>query len=890
MPWTLETFQKKQWYQSIFVWIGVAAVVSLGLIALPRAQRLYHRWSEARRVTRAAEALASGQYQQAIMDAKVVIARNPHNVEATRIIAKSLEAMNAPQALLVRRRLDSLTSNDVENALAIAAGSWKAGDPIATERALSDVPAAARDSARYHELAARVAASRQDTAGALEHWQEALRRDPANPDFTVELAATRLKSKLSGDHEAGLQQLERLAPEPATRLAALRALLNDAGTRNEKSRSVELSTALIAESAATFADQLKHLGILRNTLNAGFASYLATLQETSTARPEHLFALLSWMNQHDLALAVPEWAAKLSPESLAIPQIRAVLAAADARASNWIGLKARLENESWAELEFLRLAHLTRALERLGDENGAVAAWANAVAAAQASPRQLEVLGKTVLEWGWSRKAEDVLWKLAASEICPRWAADFLWSAARRDADSARLYEAARVILKADPKSIPARNNFVTLSLLTGHDGDSPHQMAADLYQQQPTDPFIATTYGLALYQKGRAEEAVQLLSKYSAEQLHQPLIALYQGIFLAGAGRFAEAQEYLTAAASAPMLPEEKALFTKAQGGAPAAPTAALDRRRSDTAQIYTESRQAFLAEPRNVAARSNYILLALLTDRGTDSATQLARALHQENLENPAAAAIYGLALYQQGKVEEAAALMKAFAPEKLHDPAVALYPGLFLAAAGRKAEAAPFLAIAAQAPLLAEEKTLLAKAQAGAPAPAATINRTATAPPAAPTSTAVALDRTRRDTRQLFNESRQVYLDDPKNLLARCNYLLLALLTGQSADSARPLARSLHRDQPADPTAASIYGLSLFQEGKAGEAVALMETLKPEQLREPIAALYYGCFLAGSDFAAKAPEFLAVAEKATLLPEEQALLAAAKPKRTPITIPVP
>lgn len=742
MPWTLETFQKKQWYQSIFVWIGLAAVVSLGLLALPRAQRLYHRWSEARRVTRAAEALASGQYQQAIMEAKVVIARNPHNVEATRIIAKSLEAMNAPQALLVRRRLDSLTSDDVENALAIAAGSWKAGDPIATERALSDVPAAARDSARYHELAARVAASRQDTAGALEHWQEALRREPANPGFSVELAATQLKSKRSGDHEAGLQQLEKLAAEPATRLAALRALLNDAGNRNEKSRSVELSTALIAESAATFADQLKHLGILRNTLNAGFASYLATLQETSTARPEHLFALLSWMNQHDLALAVPEWAAKLSPEALAVPQIRAALADADARASNWIGLKARLENESWAELEFLRFAHLTRAFERLGDENGAIAAWANAVAAAQASPRELEVLGKTVLEWGWSRKAEDVLRKLAASEICPRWAADFLWSAARRDADSARLYEAAQAILKADPKSIPARNNFVTLSLLTGHDGDSPHQMAADLYQQQPTDPFIATTYGLALYQKGRAEEAVQLLSKYSAEQLHQPLIALYQGIFLAGAGRFAEAQEYLTAAASAPMLPEEKALFTKAQ----------------------------------------------------------------------------------------------------------------------------------------------------AGAPAPAATIIRTPITPPAAPPSPAVALDRTRRDTRQLFHESRQVYLDDPKNLLARCNYLLLALLTGQSADSARPLARSLHRDQPADPTAASIYGLSLFQEGKAGEAVALMETLQPEQLREPIAALYYGCFLAGSDFAAKAPEFLALAEKATLLPEERALLTAAKPKQTPITISVP
>ena len=57
--------------------------------------------------------------------------------------------------------------------------------------------------------------------------------------------------------------------------------------------------------------------------------------------------------------------------------------------------------------------------------------------------------------------------------------------------------------------------------------------------------------------------------------------------------------------------------------------------------------------------------------------------------------------------------------------------------------------------------------------------------------------------------------------------------------------------------------------------------METLQPEQLREPLVALYYGHFLAGNDQAEKATPFLALAETTAFLPEERAFLAPAKPK---------
>jgi predicted Zn-dependent protease len=138
--------------------------------------------------------------------------------------------------------------------------------------------------------------------------------------------------------------------------------------------------------------------------------------------------------------------------------------------------------------------------------------------------------------------------------------------------------------------------------------------------------------------------------------------------------------------------------------------------------------------------------------------------------------------------------------------------------------------------------------------------------------------AIDRTRTDTRELFKDAREALLVDPKNVTARTNYILLALLTGQSADSARQLARSLYREHPENPTAVACYGLALFNEGRAGEAIAAMEKLSPEQLREPLTALYYGHLLAGSKLAensARAPEFLALAEKVPLLPEERAFL---------------
>jgi hypothetical protein len=55
--------------------------------------------------------------------------------------------------------------------------------------------------------------------------------------------------------------------------------------------------------------------------------------------------------------------------------------------------------------------------------------------------------------------------------------------------------------------------------------------------------------------------------------------------------------------------------------------------------------------------------------------------------------------------------------------------------------------------------------------------------------------------------------------------------------------------------------------------------MEGLTPEQLRQPEIAAYYGIILAAAGDHARAAEFLDLGEKATLLPQEKALVEKAR-----------
>jgi predicted Zn-dependent protease len=118
------------------------------------------------------------------------------------------------------------------------------------------------------------------------------------------------------------------------------------------------------------------------------------------------------------------------------------------------------------------------------------------------------------------------------------------------------------------------------------------------------------------------------------------------------------------------------------------------------------------------------------------------------------------------------------------------------------------------------------------------------------------------------------------NPADLVAANNCASLGLLlTGDS--TARRLATKLHNENPTNAVFSTTYAFSLFTEGRTGEALRMMETLKDAQLHHPAVAAYYFVMLVENGNMERAHLFLSSANSAQLLPEEQQLLIAATRK---------
>ena len=118
-----------------------------------------------------------------------------------------------------------------------------------------------------------------------------------------------------------------------------------------------------------------------------------------------------------------------------------------------------------------------------------------------------------------------------------------------------------------DPNDLQAKNNLTMTALLLNASEMQPFEMASQLYQLEPNNISIASTYAFSLYQQKRWGEALKVFAAFDPKTLDDPQVAGYYGIVLEANGHPRQAKEYLDKAKQAPLLlPEERELFTSAR------------------------------------------------------------------------------------------------------------------------------------------------------------------------------------------------------------------------------------------------------------------------------------------------------------------------------------
>ncbi|HLH56087.1 MAG TPA: hypothetical protein VKY92_20975 [Verrucomicrobiae bacterium] len=512
--------------------------------------------------------LGKGDLGGASLSARQVLRLDPSNAVACRLMADVCERSRSPALLdWLRRLCDHQPASS--NQLRLAACALRLERPpyrVARET-LRVLEPALQDRAGFQILSAELDLKSNRLEDARWHFAKAASLDPENPLHKLNIAVLDLQSTNAAVATAARRSLEELSAGPRLGALALRWLVMDELRRTNLEAAAAISLRLLARPGAQLEDRLRYVAVLQQQHeHARMVQELQNIQADAGTNLVDLFTVCEWMGQHELANEGLSWLGELSPESLRVQPMPLAYADLLVSKKDWNALEGFLANQKWGELEFLKIAMLSRAAAGRQEVNVQAARWSVSIRLAGDRLGALDLLLSLAEQWGFSR--EEVLWTIARRfPKEERWALDELEQdyLAGRDTRGLNRVSAQRLQSSPSGADLTNGNNFATTSMLLGINLAKAHSVARELYHRERADPLIASTYAYSLHLQGRTAEALELLRPLEAVLRETPSAAFYYGILLAAAGD-TKAAEFLALIDSNKLLPEEKQLLSDAR------------------------------------------------------------------------------------------------------------------------------------------------------------------------------------------------------------------------------------------------------------------------------------------------------------------------------------
>jgi len=131
------------------------------------------------------------------------------------------------------------------------------------------------------------------------------------------------------------------------------------------------------------------------------------------------------------------------------------------------------------------------------------------------------------------------------------------------------------------------------------------------------------------------------------------------------------------------------------------------------------------------------------------------------------------------------------------------------------------------------------------------------------------------------KLYDVLQRLHESSPSEAPITADLARLGLNIGQNTEQSHQLAKEAYDRAPTEVNCALTYAFSLSRLGRNAEAVTIVESLPPEQLHDPHAAVYVALLLAEAGQIEAANKYIATADDENIYPEEEKLLDEAKTK---------
>jgi hypothetical protein len=561
-----ESFQKIE-RSFLKLILGIGGGIILLITISVAGYRFYAGWEEGHLLRRAAGFISGGNDKDAALTVRRALQLQPESVHAARLMAEIAERAGDRAALDWRRKIVELGSHSTQDALALADCALQFGEINAAGKTLASIDDGGKQIAAFHATVARLARARQDPAEAKNEWGEARRLAPNDQSYQAQFALSCLEQPVAAVREQGLVLLERLRNSPTQRSAATRSLIVDGIAHRRPVEGLRsLAHDLQSYPEAIFTDKLLYLDILRQSYDPQYTTYLTKIENEAAAKPDDLAALLTWMNGNEVSIVAIDFARSLPEGALSAWPVPWAMAEAYAKVNDWSVLERVTANSNWHQFDFLRRAYLTRALRAEDKPVATEREWAGAVKSASAQSQCLLLLAPIVFEWGWKNESVDLVWQLAKYPEVQFEALHTLYLQYTKAGDTQGLYRVLARLTEIDPGDLKVQNNLAQVSLLLNADLERARRRAANLYRKEPSNGAYVSTYAFSLYAKGDAKGALKVMSTLRKDQLNEPQLAAYYGIFLAASGEKSKARDYLELGRQTQLLPEERTLLDRAE------------------------------------------------------------------------------------------------------------------------------------------------------------------------------------------------------------------------------------------------------------------------------------------------------------------------------------
>lgn len=512
---------------------------------------VYPWWMKRNAVRIARQWLDAGQLRYAAEAAQYAARVDPESPEPWRIAAElARRGGQYDQARDYSRRAAGLAPEETEVQLDLAADLLLAGQTDESDTLLDrlpgDVVASSPDGLR---LRGEIARRRGQLEAAASFFRQAIKHEGSRAVNEAPLGLILLSSANAREREEGLGMLAHWAADRRWGAIALRNLLDDAHTRNDRNAMLRWAEALRSHPGCTLSDMPRCLQAFAAADPARYREFLAALQRDHAGTPQAAAQLIDWLNQIGRGADATGWIQTLPRPAMHRPPLSVAAAEALRQSGDWLALQEWTAQGDWGtESDFLRWCYGLAAARQLGQDARADELWRTLQTRALLNGAHGLFAAASLYSWGLTREAEPLWWQVG--EQSSAIAIDALGSLARhyqvrREAEGQ--YRVFRRLHILQPGDRAIANNFAFYAALTGRDQRLAEQVSRENLQAEPGNLIYLATGSFVLLQLGRTDEALALIAPHAGAASRSPPVAFAYGLALAKAGRPAEAKPLLT-------------------------------------------------------------------------------------------------------------------------------------------------------------------------------------------------------------------------------------------------------------------------------------------------------------------------------------------------------